>query len=141
MSFPDNIYFWDINAYLEVRDNTQVGAFLDWGLDKDVLVPFAEQHRPMIVGNSYIVFLYLDNKDRIAATSKIDKIVSEDDEHDFRPQQAVDLIIGSSTELGFKGRIPITWIEKRRDLRGYVAKVGELSFLMLMLWGSHCQPS
>ena len=39
------------------------------------------------------------------------------------------------------GRIPITWIEKRRDLRGYVAKVGELSFLMLMLWGSHCQPS
>ncbi len=89
-------------AYLEVRDNTPVGAFLDWGLDKDVLVPFAEQHRPMIIGNSYIVFLYLDNKDRIAATSKIDKIVSEDDEHDFRPQQAVDLIIGSSTELGFK---------------------------------------
>ncbi len=89
-------------AYLEVRDNTQVGAFLDWGLDKDVLVPFGEQHRPMTVGKSYIVFLYLDNKGRIAATSKIDKIVLEDDEHDFRPQQTVDLIIGNSTELGFK---------------------------------------
>ena len=89
-------------AYLEVRDNTQVGAFLDWGLDKDVLVPFAEQHRPMTVGKSYIVFLYIDNNDRIAATSKIDKIVLEDDSHDFRPQQAVDLIIGNSTELGFK---------------------------------------
>ena len=89
-------------AYLEVTDNTQIGAFLDWGLDKDVLVPFSEQHRPMTVGNSYIVFLYLDNQGRITATSKIDKIVLEDDEHDFRPQQAVDLIIGNSTELGFK---------------------------------------
>lgn len=89
-------------AYLEVKENTQVGAFLDWGLDKDVLVPFAEQHRPMTVGESYIVFLYLDNQDRITATSKIDKIVSEDDEHEFRPQQSVDLIIGNSTDLGFK---------------------------------------
>jgi predicted RNA-binding protein (virulence factor B family) len=89
-------------AYLEVKDNTQVGAFLDWGLEKDVLVPFAEQHRPMIVGDSYIVFLYIDNQDRIAATSKIDKIVLEDDQHDFRPQQMVDLIIGNSSELGFK---------------------------------------
>ncbi|MFT7639263.1 MAG: putative RNA-binding protein (virulence factor B family) [Pirellulaceae bacterium] len=89
-------------AYLEVKDNTQIGAFLDWGLDKDVLVPFSEQHRPMIVGDCYIVFLYLDNQDRITATSKIDKIVLEDDQHDFRPQQTVDLIIGNSTELGFK---------------------------------------
>ena len=89
-------------AYLEVKDNTQVGAFLDWGLDKDVLVPFSEQHRPMNVGDCYIVFLYLDNQDRITATSLIDKIVLEDGQHDFRPQQTVDLIIGNSTELGFK---------------------------------------
>lgn len=89
-------------AYLEVKDNTRVGAFLDWGLDKDLLVPFAEQHRPLTVGHCYIVFLYLDSKDRIAATSKIDKVVLEDDDHDFRPQQAVNLIIANSTELGFK---------------------------------------
>ena len=89
-------------AYLEVKDNNQIGAFLDWGLDKDVLVPFAEQHRPMTVGDSYIVFLYLDNQDRISATSKIDKVVLEDDEHDFHPQQKVELIIGNSTDLGFK---------------------------------------
>ncbi len=89
-------------AYLEATDNTPIGAFLDWGLDKDVLVPFSEQHRPMTVGDSYIVFLYLDNQDRITATSKIDKIVLDDDQHDFHPQQAVDLIIGNSTELGFK---------------------------------------
>lgn len=89
-------------AYLQVKDNTQIGAFLDWGLDKDVLVPFSEQHRPMVVGDSYIVFLYLDNQARIAATSKIDKIVLQDGQHDFRPQQMVDLIIANSTELGFK---------------------------------------
>lgn len=89
-------------AYLQVKDNTPVGAFLDWGLDKDVLVPFAEQHRPMNVGDCYLVYLYLDNQERIAATSKIDKVVAEDDEHDFRPQQMVELIIGSSTELGYK---------------------------------------
>ncbi|WP_302118821.1 CvfB family protein [Allorhodopirellula heiligendammensis] len=89
-------------AYLEVKDNTPIGAFLDWGLDKDVLVPFAEQHRPMNVGDSYIVFLYLDNQGRITATSKIDKIVLEDDQHDFRAQQVVDLLIGNSTELGWK---------------------------------------
>lgn len=89
-------------AYLEVKDNTQIGAFLDWGLDKDVLVPFAEQHRPMSVGSSYIVFLYLDKQDRIAATSKIEKIVLEDDQHDLRPQEKVNLIIANSTELGFK---------------------------------------
>ena len=89
-------------AYLQVKDNTQIGAFLDWGLDKDVLVPFSEQHRPMSEGDYYIVFLYLDNQGRITATSKIDKIVTDDGEHNFYPQQVVDLIIGNSTELGFK---------------------------------------
>ncbi|MGB7325274.1 MAG: S1-like domain-containing RNA-binding protein [Rubripirellula sp.] len=89
-------------ALLKVKDNTPVGAFLDWGLDKDVLVPFAEQHRPMNVGDCCIAFLYLDNQGRITATSKIDKVVEENDEHDFYPQQKVELIIANTTELGFK---------------------------------------
>ena len=89
-------------AYLEVKDNTPVGAFLNWGLEKDVLLPFSEQHRPMNVGDSCIVFVYLDNQGRITATSKIDMVVAEDDEHDFRPQQKVELIIANTTELGFK---------------------------------------
>ena len=46
-------------AYLKVLAITEVGAFLDWGLDKDVLVPFGEQHRPLEVGHSYLVYLYL----------------------------------------------------------------------------------
>ena len=61
-------------AYLKVVAITDVGAFLDWGLDKDILVPFAEQHRPMEVDHSYLVYLYLDKKDgRITASSKINK--------------------------------------------------------------------
>jgi len=93
-------------AYLSVLAVTDVGAFLDWGLDKDVLVPFAEQHRPMEVGRSYIVTLYVDKLDgRIVASSKIDKFLADDKPHDFRPQQEVDLIIANSTELGFKAII------------------------------------
>ncbi len=49
-------------AYLKVVDSNDFGAFLDWGLDKDVLVPFAEQHRPMEEGKSYLVYLYLDSR-------------------------------------------------------------------------------
>lgn len=93
-------------AYLKVVAITDVGAFLDWGLDKDVLVPFAEQHRPMHVGRSYLVYLYLDKVDgRITASSKIDKFVRDDKPHDFKPNQAVDLIIANSTDLGYKAII------------------------------------
>jgi len=90
-------------AYLNVVDNTGVGAFLDIGLEKDVLVPFAEQHRPMEVGHSYLVYLYLGEFDnRIIASSKIDKFLDDEKPHNFKPQQAVDLIIANSTDLGYK---------------------------------------
>lgn len=93
-------------AYLKVLATTDVGAFLDWGLDKDVLVPFAEQHRPMEKDKSYLVYLYLDKVDeRITASSKIDKFLSDDEPHDFIPMQAVDLIIANSTDLGYKAII------------------------------------
>ncbi|MDH5784435.1 MAG: S1-like domain-containing RNA-binding protein [Chromatiales bacterium] len=89
-------------AYLQVSDLTDVGAFLDWGLDKDLFVPFAEQHRPMEVGKSYIVHLYLDVKGRITASSKIDKFLQDDGASTFRPRQRVSLIIANSTDLGYK---------------------------------------
>ena len=86
--------------------NTSVGSFLDWGLDKDLLVPFSEQHKPMEVGQSYLVYVYINKADdRIVASSKIDKIIDDDKPHDFKPQQAVDLIIANSTDLGYKAII------------------------------------
>ena len=90
-------------AYLNVVNTTNIGAFLDWGLDKDILVPFAEQHRPMEAGHSYLVYLYLNKVDgRITASSKIDKFLDDEKPHDFKPQQAVNLIIANSTDLGYK---------------------------------------
>ncbi len=90
-------------AYLKVLAKTEVGFFLDWGLDKDLMVPFSEQHRPMEVGQSYLVYLYLDKiDDRITASSKIDKFLDDDKPHEFQAKQAVSLIIANSTELGFK---------------------------------------
>jgi len=93
-------------AYLKAVDITNVGAFLDWGLDKDILVPFAEQHRPMEAGHSYLVYLYVTDIDgRIIASSKIDKFLDDEKPHEFKAGQAVDLIIANSTELGYKAII------------------------------------
>jgi hypothetical protein len=90
-------------AYLPVAATTRIGAFLDWGLDKDLFVPFAEQHRPMEMGHSYIVFIYIDKLDgRIVASSKLDKFLDDERPHDFKPQQQVNLLIGNSTDLGYK---------------------------------------
>ena len=93
-------------AYLKVVANTDFGTFLDWGLDKDLLAPFGEQHRPMEVDRSYLVYVYLNNADgRITASSKIEKFIDDQAPHQFEPGQKVDLIIANSTDLGFKAII------------------------------------
>ena len=90
-------------AYLEVVANSEFGAFVDWGLDKDLLVPFGEQHRPMHVGRRYILHVFVNKADgRILASSKIEKFLKEGRPHTFQVGQLVDLIIANSTELGFK---------------------------------------
>lgn len=58
-------------APLKVLSNTKVGAFLDWGLEKDLLMPFAEQITNITPNRTYLVKLYLDKSGRLAATSKI----------------------------------------------------------------------
>ena len=92
-------------AYLQAVDTSKVGAFLDWGLDKDLFVPFAEQHRPMQVGHSYLVYVYIGLDGRIVASSKIDKFLDDEKPHDYKAGQPVQLIIANSTELGFKAII------------------------------------
>jgi len=90
-------------AYLTVVAVNNIGAFLDWGLDKDILVPFAEQHRKMVVGRAYIVYLYLNKADgRIVASSKIEKFLNEGLPHEFKARQKVSLIIANTTDLGFR---------------------------------------
>ncbi len=93
-------------AYLRVMATTRVGAFIDWGLEKDILVPFGEQHLPMVAGRSYLVYLYLDRASgRIVASSKIDKFLDDERPHHFKEKQAVKLIIANTTDLGFKAII------------------------------------
>jgi predicted RNA-binding protein (virulence factor B family) len=89
-------------AHLKVVDVNKVGAFMDWGLPKDLFVPHSEQNGRMEIGRSYVVNLYIDDiDDRITATAKLDGWLSEEGVY-FKPQQPVDLLICGRTELGYK---------------------------------------
>lgn len=88
-------------AYLQVVSVTKVGAFLDWGLAKDLLVPYPQQRRPMQEGKSYIVYLNLDQEGRIVATSKIDKYLDKWPPR-YKAGEEVKLLIAEHTDLGYK---------------------------------------
>lgn len=89
-------------AYLPVLEKSPFGSFLDWGLMKDLLVPFKEQRVPMEIGRSYVVYLYLDVTGRIAASSNLSKFLNEQNEGVFQSMQEVSLMIASRSELGYK---------------------------------------
>ncbi len=92
-------------AKLKVIAVTRIGAFLDWGLPKDLLVPFREQQQKMEEGKSYLVYIYLDDESqRIAGTSKLDKCL-DNIPIDYEEGEEVDLIIAGQTELGYKAII------------------------------------
>jgi predicted RNA-binding protein (virulence factor B family) len=87
-------------GYLKVVEVNAVGAFLDWGLEKDLLVPFREQKMDMVVGRYYLVHLYLDEKtDRLVATAKVRKHF-ETENITVKEGEEVDLLICESTDLG-----------------------------------------
>ncbi len=88
-------------AFLKVVAVNTVGAFVDWGLPKDLLVPYGQQQRAMRVGQSYVVYLYIDSAStRIVASTKLAKFLP-DTSAGFEQQQAVDLLIFARTPLGF----------------------------------------
>jgi predicted RNA-binding protein (virulence factor B family) len=91
-------------ACLQVLEVNEYGAFLDWGISKDVFVPFREQRVPMKVGYSYVVYIYLDEESsRIAASSKWSKFLSTDLK--LKVEDEVQLLIAEQTDLGFKAII------------------------------------
>ncbi|MPV85932.1 GntR family transcriptional regulator [Cardiobacteriales bacterium ML27] len=90
-------------AFLTCVDKMRDGAFLDWGLPKDLFVPKAAQSVPMRVGESYVVYVYLDDiTRRVAATSKWQKYVRKIPYYPYHPEQPVDIMIGRKTELGYQ---------------------------------------
>lgn len=123
-------------AWLKVVSLNYVGAFLDWGLPKDLLVPFSEQYHEMEVGRSYLVKVFLDDQNRIAATTKIDKLLS-DESSDYEVGQKVSLIIADKSDLGVKAIINNShWgmlyenelfqaVRKGQKLDGYIKQIRE----------------
>lgn len=88
-------------AFLPVVATTRVGAFLDWGLPKDLFVPFREQKQKMQVGRSYLVRLFLDEDNRIAASAMLDDFILDEAVY-LKQDDEVDIIIAGQTELGYK---------------------------------------
>lgn len=87
-------------ALLRVSYVNQVGAFMDWGMEKDILVPFKEQARPMEQGKRYLVYLFMDEKTkRLVASSKTNQFLSNE-EITVEVGEEVDLIVSHITDLG-----------------------------------------
>ena len=87
-------------ALLRVNYTNQVGAFMDWGMEKDILVPFKEQARPMEKGKRYLVYLYIDEKtNRLVASSKTNQFL-DNENLTVEKGEEVDLIVSHITEIG-----------------------------------------
>ena len=85
---------------LRVNYVNNIGAFLDWGLEKDLFVPFREQARPMEKGKRYLVFAYIDEKtNRIVASSKTNQFLNNENVM-LQVGDEVDLIISHITDVG-----------------------------------------
>ncbi|BFM48402.1 S1-like domain-containing RNA-binding protein [Marinomonas sp. THO17] len=89
-------------AALKAVAVNQVGAFFDWGLPKDLLVPFSQQKNRVEEGETHLMFIYLDqNTHRIVATTKIDPLLNRE-EAPYRVGDKVSIIVGDKTNIGFK---------------------------------------
>lgn len=89
-------------ASLKVVANGSAGGFLDWGLDKDLLVPNSEQRVRLAVGQSVVVWIYIDDKSgRIVATTKLNKFI-KDQGGDFKVGDEVEIVVAETTNLGYK---------------------------------------
>lgn len=90
-------------AYLRVAWVNEYGAFLHWGLMKDLFVPFREQKMRMEKDRSYIVYVYIDPESRrIVGSAKVEKWLEEARKKDYYRGRAVDLLVQQKTDLGFK---------------------------------------
>ena len=124
-------------AVLKVSDINHIGAFLDWGLEKDLFVPFREQNKRMDIGRRYAVYLLEDKiSGRLTASAKIDKFL-EKDKIELEEDQEVDLLVCGHSDIGinviinnrYKGLVyddtvyDDVHVGERR--KGYIAKVRE----------------
>ncbi|MBT3192911.1 MAG: GntR family transcriptional regulator [Verrucomicrobia bacterium] len=132
-------------ALLRVSAIEDVGAFMDWGLSKELLVPFREQRLKLSVGRSYITRAYLDERsNRIVGSTKLDRFLGLEP-CGYKPDEAVDLLIAQRTDLGYKAIVNDAYwgvlyhneVFQRLDvgqaLVGYVKKVRDDGKIDLLL--------
>ncbi len=124
-------------AYLLVKEINNIGAFLDWGLEKDLFLPFREQAERVEPRRYYLVYVFLDYASkRIAATTNLNKFIKNKDV-ELKQNDEVDLLITYENEVGirviinqkhwgilFKNEI-FKPVEKGTHVKGYVKKVRE----------------
>ncbi len=127
--------FRDQIAYLRVNQVSNIGAFLDWGVAKDLLVPFREQTTKMVKSKRYLVYIYLDEKsNRLVASMKIHKFLNKTIP-EYQEMEEVDLLIAAKTELGYNAVINNTHLgvlyeneifQRLRigqEIKGYIKKI------------------
>lgn len=124
-------------GYMEVVGVSQYGAFVDWGLMKDLFVPFREQKLKMEQGRSYLIRVYIDKEtNRIAGSGRIERFL-DNTPPDFEVGQEVDLYIYSESEMGFSAIINNTHtgilyhselfkvVRKGMRTKGFIKKIRE----------------
>jgi predicted RNA-binding protein (virulence factor B family) len=133
-------------AMLRVIAVNNVGAFLDWGLMKDLLVPFREQKMDMVAGRSYLVYLYVDpDSRRIAASAKLEKFL-DNVIPEYQAGEEVSLIVESESDLGYNAIINhlhrgILYhdelpgpLKKGQQIKAYIKKIREDKKIDLSLY-------
>jgi len=122
-------------AYLKVNKIENVGAFLDWGLSKELMVPFSEQKIKMEESKSYVVYIYIDKiTERITGSMKLEKYLSKS-KPEYSTNDEVDLLIWTLTDVGYKAIINnqhlgvvykneiFRKISTGQKIKGYIKKV------------------
>ena len=123
-------------AWLKVVDVNHLGAFVDWGLSKDLFIPFAEQQHPLKPDAFTLVKVYIDNQGRPAGSTRIDHWI-EDTATGLEVGEQVELLVAEQTDLGFKAIVNHQFwgllysnelyrrIRRGQTLEGYVQRIRE----------------
>jgi len=134
-------------AYLKVSAVNQVGAFLDWGLDKDLLLPYREQKYRVEANKYYVVYVFSDEMGRIAASTQLQRFI-DTNTSEFTIGQEVDLLLYAATDLGFKAIVNNQFegmiyanevfqtLKEGEKLKGYIKQIREDHKLDLSLYKS-----
>lgn len=133
-------------GFMKVVSVSSFGVFVDWGLEKDLLVPIREQQKPMEEKNFYFIYVYMDYRTkRIVGSEKLNKFIGTKPA-DFEIKDIVDLMIYDETDLGYKAIINNSYwgmlyknevfqtLKKGQEVKGYIKKVREDGKIDLSLY-------